>query len=99
MVQETFLARKIEVICGKYKLSWNNMVAFAVGVRPQRCRILFSNDENKLDYRNFGDEMMRLDMLREACANGGTDQEPRHEDGIDPETLLTERYGVASSST
>ena len=70
------------MICGNEKLSWDNIVAFALGVRLSGTGSYLQTMRDTVDYRSVGDEIMRLGMLREACAYGGPDQEPKHEDDI-----------------
>ena len=99
VVQEIALARPraIEVWCGNERLSWTNMVAFAVGVQLSGLGYLLQTLGKSVRYRSIGDEVTRLGVLQEFCERGGPDQKSSGGDVVNLKQFLMRNYGVTDS--
>ena len=97
VVQEIVLARSsdIEVWCGNERLSWTNMVAFALGACFSRRGLASSLQAmgKSIKHRIIGVEVLRLGLLQEWCERGGPDQESND----DLKMLIRDVYGVTDS--
>ena len=87
----------IEVMCGNERLSWINMVAFALGVRLSGLGSLLQTMDNTVKHLSTGDQVVRLGVLQEICQLGGPDHESSGGDVISLKWLLMHRYGVSDS--
>ena len=96
VVEEIVLARPsdIEVWCGSGRLSWTNMVAFALGLRASGIAIVLQLAGENLKNLPIGDEVIRLGLLQEYCERGGLDQESSGRGTTDLKTFLMHDYGV-----
>ena len=99
IVQEVVMARlsDIEVMCGNGRLSWINMVAFAVGVHLSGLGALLQTMDNMGKHLSTGDQVVRLGVLQELCERGGPDHESSGGDVISLKRLLMHNYGVIDS--
>ena len=92
IVQEIVLARPsdIEVWCGNGRLSWTNMVAFAMGlvVSGLGSYLQITKDQP------VGDKVVRLGLLQEFCQRGGPEQESSGGEVLHLTQLLMELYEV-----
>ena len=96
VVQEIVLARPsdIEVWCGSGRLSWTNMVVFALGVRASGIGFFLQSMGKTRKNLPIGDEVARLGMLQEHCERGGLDQENSGWGATDLKPVLMHLYGV-----
>ena len=101
IVQEIVLARPsdIEVWCGNERLSWTNMVAFAIGARLSGLGPTIQTIGKSMKNRSIGDEVMRLGYLQDCCERGGPDQESRDGDTSNLKDYLMLIYGVTDSES
>ena len=96
IVQEIALARPsdIEVWCGNGRLSWINMVAFALGLVLSGLGSYLQNMSKTVKHQPVGAEVVRLGLLQEYCERGGPDQESSGGDVMNLDKLLMELYEV-----
>ena len=99
VVQEVVLARPsdIEVWCGKERLRWTNMVAFALGVRFSGLGFNLQTMGNTVKFQSNGGEVTRLGVLQEYRERGGPDQESGGGYSVSMKEVLTEHFGVTNS--
>ena len=98
IVQEIVLARPsdIEVWCGNGKLSWTNMVAFALGLSFSGLGSYLQNMSKTVKHQSVGHEVVRLRFLQEFCERGGPDQERSGGDVMNLNKLLMELYELTN---
>lgn len=99
VVQEVVMARPsdVEVMCGNERLSWINMVAFALGVRLSGLGANLQTTDNMAKHMSIGDQVVRLGVLQELCERGGPDQESSGRDVITLKEYLRRLHGVTDS--
>ncbi len=99
VVQEIVLARPsdIEVWCGNERLSWTNMVSFALGIALSGLRSHLLAFSKNMKWQSIGDELVTFGLLQECCERGGPDQESSGGDAITLKEYLMELYGVTDS--
>ena len=99
VVQEVVMARPsdVEVMCGNERLSWVNMVAFALGVRLSGLGANLQTTDNTAKHMSTGDQVVRLGVLQELCERGGPDQEISGRDVITLKEYLRRLHGVTDS--
>ena len=99
VVQEVVLVRPsdIEVWCGSERLSWTNMVVFAVGVFLSGMYMRLQTLAKTTKDLPVGGETCVLGVLQEVCQLGGPDQESIGRDAGPLKQHLIQYFGVTDS--
>ena len=84
----------VEVMCGNEKLSWINIVAFALGIRLSGLGTYFQTTDSTVKHVPTGDQAVRLGFLQEVCERGGPDQERSGGDVLTMKEYLRNVHGV-----